>query len=33
VENPLPAADRDLDDLDFIEFKKHLLKLVLQSVQ
>ena len=33
VENPLPAADRDLDDLNFIEFKKHLLKLVLQSVQ
>jgi ABC-type nitrate/sulfonate/bicarbonate transport system ATPase subunit len=33
LENPLMASDRDLDDLHFIEFKKHLLKLVLQSVQ
>jgi NitT/TauT family transport system ATP-binding protein len=33
LENPLPASQRDLDDLTFIEFKKRLLKLVLQSVQ
>lgn len=33
LENPLAASDRDLDDLNFIEFKKHLLKLVLQSIQ
>jgi NitT/TauT family transport system ATP-binding protein len=33
LENPLPASQRNLDDLAFIEFKKRLLKLVLQSVQ
>jgi len=32
VDNPLPASSRDLDDIAFIDFKKHLLKLVLQSV-
>jgi NitT/TauT family transport system ATP-binding protein len=33
LENPLPASSRDLDDLAFIDFKKHLLKLVLQTIQ
>ncbi len=33
LENPLAASERDLDDLKFIDFKKQLLKLVLQSVQ
>jgi len=33
LENPLPASSRDLDDIAFIDFKKRLLKLVLQSVQ
>jgi ABC-type nitrate/sulfonate/bicarbonate transport system ATPase subunit len=33
LDNPLEPSRRDLDDLAFIEFKKKLLRLVLQSSQ
>jgi ABC-type nitrate/sulfonate/bicarbonate transport system ATPase subunit len=31
LENPLEPSQRDLDDHGFIEFKKKLLRLVLQT--
>jgi ABC-type nitrate/sulfonate/bicarbonate transport system ATPase subunit len=33
LDNPLEPTKRDLDDLAFIEFKKKLLRLVLESSQ
>jgi len=30
VDNPLPLAERDLDEVDFIQFKKRLLNIVLK---
>jgi NitT/TauT family transport system ATP-binding protein len=32
-ENPLPPGRRDVDDLEFIQFKKNLLKSVLQLME
>jgi ABC-type nitrate/sulfonate/bicarbonate transport system ATPase subunit len=32
-ENPLPPGRRDVDDLEFIRFKKNLLKSVLQLME
>ncbi|HEX9445389.1 MAG TPA: ABC transporter ATP-binding protein [Candidatus Binatia bacterium] len=33
VDNPMPLAARDFDDLDFIQFKKRLLATVLKLVE